>query len=253
MKPTTQKLLFCLYDGGDRSIQFSYQLTKLILPELTPGGRRSLLHMLDKQEYLYKEVVADRVSLTIGVEGREALEQLFPALKPVDATESGQWQLIVFLSPPAQDKSFRYLRNLILKYRGLVVARGVYGFLTVVPDEIQSTLDNLYKENVLIITTTPNLGFGSLRPIIVDFYHLPDLVSAYSGISTEIKQLLVQFDSAESLTDRNKKSLLQILERISETASQDPGFAGVYYPGRPNLSEVLREFQELLQLGLAKI
>lgn len=252
MKLTTQKLLLSLYSQSDQLVQFPYQLIELILPDLTPGGQRSLLHLLNKQGHLHKETVSDQITLTISDQGRKALQQQFPALKQLSGTRQGQWQLILFLLPPARDKNFRYLRNLVLAAHGLPVTRGVYAFPLELPAEIKHILDHLYKENVLIVAAESQLGFGSLRKIIVEYYRLPDLVSAYSGVSSEIKQLLRQFESVERLTDGQKSLPAMVLDRISQNATQDPGITETYYPGSPNLSEVIRDFQELIRLVFTK-
>jgi hypothetical protein len=179
--------------------------------------------------------------------GSLALERQFPALKlPVDSWK-GQWQLLVFLKPPNEDKNFRFLRNLILSNHGLPVSRGVFGFADQVPGEVDHVIKNLYKQNILIIAGAPQLGFGSLRQIIIDYYRLPDLISAYSGVSKEISQLLRLNRSLEELTDGQKRDIHSILIRICQIAIQDPGIIRFYFPGHPNLSEVLENYQLLLK------
>lgn len=248
MKLSTQKLLLTLYPQNGHTTAFPYQLVEVILPELTPAGRRSLLHHLTKEGLIYKEIIADEITLTIAEQGKKALERQFPALKPISANWQGQWQLILFLSPPARDQNFRYLRSLVLSSHALPVIRGVYGFPKAIPEEIKTVLDDLYSKNVLIVTSEPQLGFGSLRQTIVEYFRLSDLISTYSGVSTEIKQLLSQFDQSKRLSNRQKDLLAMVLDRIAQNASDDPGIIEAYYPTSPNLGEVIGEYQRLLHL-----
>lgn len=246
MKQSSQRLLLSVYPPRGRVVQFPYRLVPLLVPELTPGGQRSLIHVLQKQQFLHKEQVIDELVLTLGEQGRRALEQDFPALRtPTDAWQ-GDWQLVVFLSPPFTDKNFRFLRKQLLAAHALPVSRGVYAFPEKIPQVIARELENSYQGAVLVVPIGDVPNFGSLRPLIMEHYQLPDLISAYSGVSSEIDELLKLNRSLERLTDSQKKVLATVMIRISEIGLQDPGIIRFYFPGAPNLKAVLAHFQHLL-------
>lgn len=246
MKQTTQRLLLSLYPLTSGVVQFPYQLVAVLLPGLTPGGQRSLLHLLQNQGFIHKDTIVDQLFLTLGDAGRKALEEEFPALKRPSESWQGQWQVVLFQSPPATDKNFRYLRKLLLNHHAMPISRGVYGFPEVVPTAVQRELESLYQGHVLVVPIGDTPNFGSLRPTVMEHFQLSDLISAYSGISSEIDQLLKPNRTLERLTNTQKKQLSTVLVRIVETGLQDPGIIRFYFPNTPNLKTVLAAYQDLL-------
>lgn len=246
MKQTTQRLLLSLYSQTDQVVQFPYALSELLLLELTPGGRRSLLYLLENQGLIYKESLAGQLTLTISQEGREAIEAVFPSLQIQNDSWQGGWIMLSFLTAPDRDKNFRYLRKALVQANALPISRGAYAFPNKLPEALAWEIGNLYTGNVLVSEISSEQAGGTLRSKIIEHYHLPDLISAYSGISTEIQQLLKQNRNLERLTDKQKSSIAAVLTRIVELGAQDLGIIRYYYPNSINLKKLIEMFQQLL-------
>ena len=245
MRTSTQKLLLLLYSQDlNRSPRLKLTELEWLLPEVGPAGRRSLVYLLVKRGWLSLFGGYSHGWLSLTRPGQQALEAQFPALNSFWGEWTGEWDQVVFLAPPASDKQFRYLRELLLKQRTLPVARGVYlwpsGFLPELPELFLK----LYPRSVLVFNSI-RVIVGDLKPIVFDYYRLEELFQHYSSISRSIDSLISTFKTKKRLITKERIRVLNLLEKILFCLQFDLGLAQFYLPDMPSPNRLVFKLQTL--------
>ena len=127
MKINSQKLMLCLYTPklGDK-VWLDYVRLRYLLPKISYAGARSLVSQLRKQGLIVAEKMDNQTKLAISTHGKRSLEALFPAFSSRFRDWQGQVSLLVFITSPAADPRFRYLRKLLRQQGAICITRGVY-------------------------------------------------------------------------------------------------------------------------------
>jgi DNA-binding transcriptional regulator PaaX len=245
MKQTTKKILLWLYETAEvEDRQVAVDDLRLILPEITNSGFRSLLNLLKKQQLISQEEKEDKNQLRLTSYGRGSLEAEFPVFSPVMNDWSGQWSLVLFSNAPKSDKQFRYLRKFLVDRQCGQLARGVYVYPGVLPSDVKTLLLKLYIGSVTVVSIDQWL-FGDEQSIISGIYSLSDLKNSYSGISTEIHQLLKQKSTKKSIEDRDKQAVCLVFDRLVNSLHSDLGLLPHYYPDSKSGDQLLSQLQTL--------
>lgn len=248
MKENTQKLLMWLHQPHETQAQetsknkqvssqrtIEYDQLRLLLLDLTPGGRRSLIHHLSRKHLIRSERLPratgryPHTQLSLTPHGATALATQFPVFATDRENWAGEWSALIFLQAPSSDPHFRYLRALLLDHRAFQLRRGVYLHPGQFPAKIIDTCRDLYVGQV-VITELAEWLFGDERSTINDHFMLSDLMSIYSGISSEINQLLTDKNQQKGLTDKFQRRIFSVFDRLFTALSQDVGLLGHYYP-----------------------
>ena len=230
MKLNTQKLLTWLYSPENEQRRLAtYEELELLLPNMTSGGRRSLVHYLTQKLLVRTERIGDQTYINPTSHGIDALVAQFPALNGVYQQWQGQWSILIFRSGPKGDPHFRYLRQLLLDNHAFNLSRGVYLYPGELPSQIVNVCKKMYVGSVVVVSTQQWL-FGDERSIINQHYLLSDLVEVYSGISKEINQLLELKNNKKRLTKKARLQVYSVFDRLFNVLGTDPGFLHYYYP-----------------------
>ncbi|MEA2056740.1 MAG: hypothetical protein U9O78_03490, partial [Patescibacteria group bacterium] len=214
MKDTSKRLLLWIYpiDGSEkRNIPVLH--LKWLLNDLTQSGRRSLVRLLEKKQLIFTDSIFDESRLSISSYGKSYLEAEFPVLRRIDDEWTGTWSVVVFMSAPKQDPRFRYLRTQLIKHNVFSLKRGVYLYPGDLPAEIFSILKEMYRSAVTVFQTDRWI-FGDEQMVIGQAIDLRDRADVYSGISTEIERLIIKNHSDNSLSDKHKKQIFSIFNRL---------------------------------------
>ncbi len=248
MKLSSKKLLLWLYpvvpsdsaiDAATKAAEaakvaarrrrVSYTQIEILLSDLTEAGRQSLLRLLENKDLLFTDKLRGQLNASISSYGQSQLEAQFPVLKQATNPWQGTWSMIVFLESPPADDSFRYLRSLLLKEHCFALKRGVYlhpGQLSV---HVMELLQTTYR-NAVIIVQFDNWEFGDDRKIIGQKTNLMGLVDIYSGISTELNNMLNKKLSCKTLTSQQKKAIYSVYHRLVSNLETDSGIVNYYFP-----------------------
>ncbi len=244
MKHTSKKLLLWLYSFDTQNKRrLPYSEVAWLLPELTEDGKQSLIRHLISERLLFTDELDGYSSLSLSSHGRTQLQADFPALKRVDQPWQGDWYLIIFLSPPKTDKSFRYLRTQLVKNLCFQLSRGVYLHAGVVSEELQKLFHDSYRENLLMYKTA-NWQFGDEQIVIGQSNSLNDLISIFSGISKEVKELLIKKTNKKELSDQQKIRICSIYDRFVVAFEQDAGIIRYYHPTAISGTRVLLQIRQ---------
>jgi DNA-binding transcriptional regulator PaaX len=249
MKQSTQKVLLALYPAAEQSalVSLSAEQLRACVGDLSPSGFRSLLYAAEKNGYLARENIGSQSYFVLRDIGRRKVEVAFPAFSPRFERWSGEWSCMVFLEAPAGDPQFRYLRRLLLEKGALGLSRGVYLSAGEFDQRVMSEVEALYAQS-LAIFTIGKWQLGSERPIVIDSMGLDDIAAGYSGVSTEIKQLLRQNRSESKLNDQSKAAYYTLFDRFLSLLQTDPGFTTRYFPGLESPTQLLAQLQQLFRL-----
>ena len=249
MKQNTQKLLTWLYTpAGEKLYTATHQQLELLLPDMTTGGRRSLVHYLAQKYLLRTQTVGEQTVINLTSHGKDALEAQFPVFSPALQTWQGQWSALIFLHGPKGDPHFRYLRQLLLDNHAFAFTRGVYLY----PGEFPSQIINLCKEMYVGAVTVMGVSqwfFGDERLAIDEHYMLSDIVEIYSGISNEINQLLEQKNEQKRLTKKARLQIYSVFDRFFNILGTDPGFLHHYYPQLQTAMQLLTQLRSMFDVN----
>ncbi len=234
-----------LYPAHHKNFSLNYQQIELLLNDLSPGGRRSLLHHLEKEGYILRENLLGQSWITITGQGKRQCKRLFPAFSDHWQAWQGEWELLVFLSAPKNDPQFRYLRNLLLEERAVFLSRGVYAVPGKLSEKVLAVVESLYQRAVAVFAIS-EWKFGSEQEIVIEQLGLTDIIEAYSGISREIRELLENCDKNVRLTNQQKLLFIPVFDRFWENVTMDTGFARYYVPNAPTAADMLSQLQKLL-------
>ena len=245
MKQNTQKLLTWLYSPlGEQSHSINYQQLELILPDMTAGGRRSLVHYLTQKLLIRTERINDQVYISLTPHGVDALVAQFPVFNQAWQQWQGEWSVLIFQSGPQGDPHFRYLRQLLLDNHAFSLSRGVYLYPREFPSQVMSVCKEMYVGSVIVVAASEWL-FGDERSIVNHQYLLLDLVEIYSGISKEINQLLEVKNNQKRLTKKSRLQIYSVFDRLFNILGQDPGFLRYYYPDTSDVQVMLGELHSM--------
>ncbi len=246
LKENSLKLLLALYqpDNSKEVLGMDYERMELILPELTPAGRRSLISHLHKNDLVYKQRT-DRTLIYQTQHGKRLLEAQFPVFNSQMRDWSGEWCLVQFLTPPSSDKSFRYLRSLLVEGNAAAISRGSYLVTSVMADALIGELEASYRSAVVVVKLESFL-FGDERAIMDQFFNLSDSQQLYSGISREINELLASTSNLSNLSDPQKKRLCSVFDRFYSLIQKDIGITQYYFPRVEGAEDILRRLQKIL-------
>lgn len=248
MKKNAQKILLCLYTySRSERVLFSTSQIRLAVPNMSDGGYRSLLLMMQRNGWVSKESLPGMQYLSITDQGREALKRVLPALNPKWKQWKGEWHAMTFIQAPSSDPQFRYLRQLVIADNAIPLTRGVYLAAGGFSQEILSVCSTLYASSVTVFSVN-TWEFGDDRPIIVKYYDLTSVASVYSSISTSIDGLLGILNVGKSRTDQHKVVISTTIDRLWSGLKDDPGFTAYYFPGILDLPSILKKIQLLIQI-----
>lgn len=248
MKKNTQKILLSLYSKvGSVKNRVKLENIKALVPELTDGGFRSLIHVLKKQGVISTQRILGVTSINLTQHGNIVLEAEFPALSTKWEQWDGSWSCLVFMESPQSDKQFRYLRKLLIAQGALSISRGVYmspgGFSDVVLRECQTS----YHSNVLIFSVG-DWKIAAESSFIIEKYGLLDLVETYSGLSSDVDRLLKTTDGENRLMEGVKNDISLVYDRVTEVLLEDPGFCTFYFKEVENVKTILLRLNSIISI-----
>jgi len=247
MKQNTQKLLVWLYSPkGQPRRDLDYQQLEHILPEMSSGGRRSLIHFLTQKLLIRTHRLNGHTTINITSHGVDALEAQFPVFSKAMQSWQGEWSMLIFLKGPKGDPNFRYLRQLLLDQHAFSLTRGVYLY----PGELPSQVSNLYKEmyvGAVTVVKVHQWAFGDERAAVDEHYMLSDIAEILSGISSEINQLLSVKKEQKRLTKKLGLQIYSVFDRLFNAIGTDPGFLHHYYPQLPTPIQLLDSLHSMFE------
>lgn len=272
MKKNTQKLLLSLYSSIDslpstlrtkdeslinrkfegiteskslESARIKISNISHLTPDLSDGGRRSLLHVLKKGGLINSERVLGTTSIGITQHGIKAIEDHFPALSSRWDDWLGDWDCIVFVKAPKSDKQFRYLRTLLVNEGFISISRGVFISPFSAPSKVLQECNDLYRDSIMMFSVG-KWKIASLRSFIIEKYGLIDVVEAYSGISNDVTRLLTSMNKDKRLMSRYKTELNLVFDRLIDVLNEDPGFCGYYFKESPKVKSIMLRLNLIL-------
>jgi DNA-binding transcriptional regulator PaaX len=244
MKDNSKKLLLYLFADAQKESLVSGDEVKLVLNNLSPGGLRSLLHVLEQKNYLAKENLESTSYYRVTPYGKSQLKAQFPALFEDYRDWDGSYSQVLFLEYPKTDKNFRYLRQHLIDQRFVSLQRGCYVKPGLIPEETRVMLNKLYSGHVFVFTVG-KWQIGDERSFLNDSYLLQDIVNGYSGISSEIDQLLSRKKQSLVANQQLKQRFLSVFDRYYSLVEHDLGLIPYFYPHAKTALELLVEVKPL--------
>lgn len=246
MKKNTQKILLALYsEGGRRVNRVSLSILQGIVPDLTDGGYRSLLHVLKKQDLIQTQRVLGQTTVSITHHGTVAIEREFPALSQKWDEWDGGWDCLVFIEAPSFDKQFRFLRKLVLDEGAVSLSRGVYLSPGSFSDVVLKECNTSYHSNVIVFSVA-EWKVATEFKLIVEKYGMLDLIESFSGISKDVDRLLKSHEDKKRLIDRYKNDICLVYDRACDILAEAPGFSTHYFTEAPSIRKDLLSLNNLL-------
>lgn len=244
MRKTTHKILLCLYspDKDNRIILKTSEMRQL-LPSLSDGGYRSLMKSMADKRLIQTTLVGRESWCRITDLGRRALESQIWALSESRRHWDGQWEMVLFLQPPKNDQSFRYLRTLILETGGFQLGRGMYLFPGGVSPQVRSQCLDIYLLSVSVFRVS-SWEVGDPSQVLLSSKKQSAVLDSYSGISSEISELLQKNVTVSSASGKQKNHLSSVLDRIVDSAQSDHGLSTHLFPQVSTLSDLVEQFQQ---------
>ena len=217
MKISTQKLLLFLtitQDGVDERGVFED-----LWPELTPGGRRSLIHYLQAKEFIREEWRAERKRILLTEFGRSQLKVLFPALF---LTSSAMYGLVI-IRPDAPAEFLRRAQKYFVLTTRQISPRV---FLTAWGND-KKWLDEFREEGIrwLIYVPWSENGIGDISFVYQILAEKDDLDVVLSGISSESRRLIDDFSSKEWSYHQQKKNFISLFHRFFSACAETKNLA----------------------------
>lgn len=247
MKENSQKLLLALFPSSDESFfRLKQEITRYVIPSLSPDGTKSLIYHLEKKGMLEVMRLHNETYLSCTRHGVKLLRGLFPALRIETDVDDG-WQCVIFKKAPKGDPQFRYLRTRLLSDGAIALTRGMYITPQGYSEGMLHTIESLYVDSVVMFTVKEWL-FGSERPIVMKEFHILDTIEAYSRTSNELFELLSKIESKKGLIEKKKDVIRSLYERFFEIVREDRGLSPRYFPNEISCTHVLHQFQQLLRL-----
>jgi hypothetical protein len=215
----------------------------LVLPQLSPAGLRSLLYLLQKNQYVLMRKQGEATQLCLSQIGKAMIEAEIPALTELKPGTTS-WSLLTFLTAPESDRNFRYLRLLLLQHRWLAITRGVFIYPGQPTESVLRTIQRLYPSSVAIMQVDKWL-WGDYRLVIGQQDSYNQANDVYSGISKELAGLISNHLAEKEFDDQTKLAITSIFDRLYHALCHDftlgESLESQIVPGR----ELLRQLQLL--------
>ena len=227
LKPNTSRLL--LFLTITTWVEMDLMMLEMLLPDLTKSGVRSLLVYCQKMSWIKIENLQGKKRVYLTNYGKKELELQFPVFSSKVDQWRGEWELVMFLTPPKTDPQFRFLRNYLLARQGCVVSRGNYLMPSYMVGQLIEDVYQSYRKSVMIFSIKEWV-FGDEKTFISDNYHLLDLIDSYSGVSNEIDELLEKKKEGSFANDQQKKVFLSVFSRLASIIQKDSGLLRYYFP-----------------------
>lgn len=243
MRTTSKKLLLWLYPtqpgwtGKWKDLAFLW-------PDLTAGGRRSLIAHLQREQLIAVENVLGESVLRLTDHGQRVVHSEFPALSTSLEHWDGVWALLIFLTAPTADPRFRNLRKVVLEQGAGQLTRGVYMYPREFPVPIQQMCQQLYRGRV-VIHSVHGWQFGDERSMVEEMFLLSDAAETLSGISRELDQLLNNSIPNFGWSHSQKQHMFTVYDRLHALAATDLGLVNHYFPQVPKIGQLLAQLQQL--------
>ncbi len=248
IKLQSQKVLLTLFPGENQSNQvIQLEQARGFFPQLTANRFHSLITHLSTKGLIRHERVGKTSQLYLSETGKKTLHALFPALDPSRRNWNGNWSCLVFQEAPKGDRAFRYLRRKLVELGALQLTRGVYLYPNKFPEVFLEQCSKLYAGAVLIVSIG-SVQFGELRPIVLEKGNLSTIIDLYSGISSEIDQLLAQIDDDSLLTDQQKELFTSLFDRYTAILREDIGLGTYFFPDETWGEETLQSLRSIVLL-----
>lgn len=231
--------------GGATGSRIKLSNLNVVIPNLTEGGKRSLLHVLKKNGLINSERVLGTTSIGITQHGIKALEDQFPALSSKWDAWTDNWDCLVFTQAPKSDKQFRYLRTLLVSEGAVSISRGVYASPFSFSERVTQECSDMYRDSILMFSVG-SWKIASLRSLVIERYGLLDVVESYSGISNDVSRLLTSVDTNNRLLDRHKIEINLVYDRLVDVLQEDPGFCQHYFKESPKIKEILSKLNLMI-------
>lgn len=259
LKKNSVTLLSWLYPGKEPRWLSTEDLPYL-LPDLSPGGQRSLVALLIKENLLEKvpfELISDSMDtrtknkscqvLRATEYAKAALRAQFSSFRFFDEPWQGQWSIVSFLDSPKSDPQFRYLRTRLLAHNAGQLRAGTYLHPGELPAELMHQLTQLYVGSV-VVWQTKNWRFGDERHIVGSLFGLQDTAQSFSSVSSQLSGLLIKDNIKKSLTEQQKRNLFMVFSRWVATMEDCAGIYSWYYPQVKTPENLLSEFHYIYSL-----
>lgn len=247
MKKTTRKLLLCLSSSTRDNSQIPSDAMAMICPELSYSGQISLIRLLQERGWILSLQHPDkRSTLSLTTLGRAALEREFPVLSTAKHDESKVWTAILFCQSSKQDPQFRNLRRTVLEAGAVSVSRGMYLFAGSLPPRVEEVVVKLYKQQVSVFVISQWL-FGKDPGNLFSDSGLTQVISAYSGVSKELDELLNIYDSEKSLNNKRMKQISTLIDRTLAALLEDSPLVRRFFPDSITIHSLVPKIQHLLQ------
>lgn len=240
MKITSKKLLLWLYaQPTQQRKRVPFEQLEIFLSELTSDGRSSLVRYLESNRLLFTDELDGTTKLSLSSHGQTQLEADFPVLRRLNNPWQGEWLLILFVDSPSGDKNFRYLRSVLLQEHCLSLKRGVYLHPGDLSERLKGLLHANYRSSVVVMKNGP-WQFGDPQIVIGQNELVKDTMDVYSGISRELEKLLAKNRDTKGLSDRQKRTIGSIYDRLVLNMQQDSGIIPYYFPQAATGFELLQ-------------
>lgn len=218
----------------------------LLLPDLSKSGVRSLIYQLEKKQFITTQKVDSQKLLHITSHGKVAIEARFPALPDRLKTWKGGWAVLIFLSSPASDPQFRYLRQLLVDNNVAQLTRGVYVYPSQFPRDVRQQFQ--HYRGAITVAEASSWQFGDERSLITELFSLSDVVQNLSGVSKEVSHLLAIYDKDKSAMQQRRDVVFLVFDRLMNILESDVGIHHAYFPQVEGSRELLKSCCELLLL-----
>ncbi len=243
MQERGQKIILSLYTEGENAkFWLNYEQLATFVPDISINGLRSQLSRLQAKNQVFSAIINDSACFRLSSEGRGLVRQLFPALVSGNEVELGLYHCIVFLEAKKTDKRFRYLRSFLLSNHFIAVQRGVYVIPGEISELVYTELQNRYKGSVLVFPINKTI-FGDIERLIINNQHLADIVTAYSGISNQLNELLSNDQQISQLTEQRKIEFSSLFDRFYHLLSNEAGYWQLFFPQVGSALSILARFQ----------
>jgi DNA-binding transcriptional regulator PaaX len=219
IKENTKRTLVWLYPANTSERWLSKDRISMVLPELSFAGLRSLLYSLEKKQLILSQKTGGEIQYGLTTIGKALIETEMPSLK-ASPLDSPSWSVLVFLQPPATDRNFRYLRQLLIQHRWLSLSRGVFVFPAKPTDLILVTIQRLYPQSVIIMGIS-DWWWGDIRLVIGQSVGASQVDDIYSGVSREIERLIGNLLGEKKLDHQAKSQIVSVFDRLFSALKLD--------------------------------
>jgi DNA-binding transcriptional regulator PaaX len=249
VKDNSKKLLLWTYPiDGENKRKVPYSQLEWLLSDLTQSGRRSLVRLLEKKQLIFTDTITDQKRVSISSHGMNELEAQFPVLKRENDESVRPWSVVVFMDAPQQDPRFRYLRSKLVKHQLFSLKRGLYLYPGELPHDVKSTLEEVYRSSVVVLKVN-EWSFGDEQIVIGQKTDLQDRLDVYSGISKEVDELIEAIHHNKSLSNKQKKQIYSIFDRLYQSLGTDLGLISRYYPQANSGVDLLNQIKSLINFS----